>query len=307
MQDTSSKVPQGQKNSKVQQDQKKSIKTNTTSAAPAIPQKGGFLRSWTTIAGLVALLVIAIAGYSYWQYATLYPSTDNAYVQANMVQIAPLTSGLITEVNAKEFTHVKSGDVLARLDPAPFEAAVKAAEARLTLAKQQATGAAAQSPAAKANIDQAQAGVDQAHFELDHATIKAPVDGIIGKVRVRAGSIARAGVSLFPLVDTSQWWVDANFKETDLARIKPGQKATIDIDLFPSHEFNGVVKSVSPASGSAFSLLPSENSTGSWVKTTQRFPVRVSLTLKPDDPELRIGASATVTVDTTEGSDSGAH
>jgi membrane fusion protein (multidrug efflux system) len=256
---------------------------------------------------LVAVLIIAIAGYSYWQYATLYPSTDNAYVEANMVQIAPLTSGLVTEVDAKEFTHVKSGDVLVRLDPTPFEAALKTAEARLTLAKQQAAGAAAQSPAAKANIDQAQAGVDQAHFELDHATIKAPVDGIIGKVRVRAGSIARAGVSLFPLIDTSQWWVDANFKETDLARIKPGQKATIDIDLFPSHEFTGVVESVSPASGSAFSLLPSENSTGSWVKTTQRFPVHVALTSKPGDPELRIGASATVTVDTTEGPDSGAH
>jgi membrane fusion protein (multidrug efflux system) len=308
MQDASPKVPQGQKNPKVQQDQKKTVnKTAATNAAVAIPQKGAFLRSWPAIAGLVALIAIAIAGYSYWRYATLYPSTDNAYVQANIVEIAPLTSGLITEVNAKEFTHVKSGDVLARLDPAPFEAALKAAEARVTLAKQQATGAAAQSPAAKANIEQAQAGVDQARFELDHATIKAPVDGIIGKVRARAGSIARAGVSLFPLVDTSQWWVDANFKETDLARIEPGQKATIDIDLFPSHEFAGVVESVSPASGSAFSLLPSENSTGSWVKTTQRFPVRVSLALKPDDPEMRIGASATVTVDTTDkGSSSGA-
>jgi membrane fusion protein (multidrug efflux system) len=104
---------------------------------------------------------------------------------------------------------------------------------------------------------------------------------------------------LFPLVDTSKWWVDANFKETDLSRIEPGQKATITVDIFPSHEFTGKVESVSPASGAAFSLLPSENSTGSWVKTTQRFPVRVSLTLKPDDPEMRIGASATVTVDTT--------
>ncbi len=114
-------------------------------------------------------------------------------------------------------------------------------------------------------------------------------------------------MSLFPLVDTSKWWLDANFKETDLARIEPGQKATISIDLFPSHEFTGEVEAVSPASGSAFSLLPPENSTGSWVKTTQRFPVRVSLTLQPDDPEMRIGASASVTIDTTnKGTDSGA-
>jgi len=307
MQDASSKVPQGQKNFKVQQEQRKPVKTNGANDTAAVQTKTGFLQSWPTIAGLAALLVLVIAGYTYWNYATLYPSTDNAYVQANIVQIAPLTSGLVTDVDAKEFTHVKSGDVLAKLDPAPFEAALKAAEARLTLAKQQATGAAAQSPAAKANVDQAQAGVDQARLELEHATIKAPVDGIIGKVRVRPGSIAKAGVPLFPLIDTSKWWVDANFKETDLSRIEPGQKATITVDIFPSHEFNGEVESVSPASGAAFSLLPAENSTGSWVKTTQRFPVRVSLTLKPDDPEMRIGASATVTVDTTnKGSGSGA-
>lgn len=307
MQDASPKVLQGQKNSKMQQGQKPLPKNNPASVAPASAPKRPFLRSWPAIVGLISILAAVAAGYAYWHYSTLYPSTDNAYVQANIVQIAPQASGLVTEVNAKEFTAVKSGDVLARLDPAPFEAALKAAEAKLTLAQQQATGPAAQSAAAKANVDQAQAGVDEARLQLDHATIKAPIDGIIGKVRIRPGSIAKAGMSLFPLIDTSKWWVDANFKETDLARIEPGQKATITIDLFPSYEFNGEVEAVSPASGAAFSLLPVENSTGSWVKTTQRFPVRVSLTLKPDDPEMRIGASATVTVDTTnKGSGNGA-
>jgi membrane fusion protein (multidrug efflux system) len=307
MQDASPKVLQGQKNSKMQQGQKPLPKNNPPSVAPASAPERPFLRSWPAIVGLISILAAVAAGYAYWHYATLYPSTDNAYVQANIVQIAPQASGLVTEVNAKEFTAVKSGDVLARLDPAPFQAALKAAEAKLTLAQQQATGPAAQSAAAKANVDQAQAGVDEARLQLDHATIKAPIDGIIGKVRIRPGSIAKAGMSLFPLIDTSKWWVDANFKETDLARIEPGQKATITIDLFPSHEFNGEVEAVSPASGAAFSLLPVENSTGSWVKTTQRFPVRVSLTLKPDDPQMRIGASATVTVDTTsKGSGSGA-
>jgi membrane fusion protein (multidrug efflux system) len=303
MQDASSRAPQGKpqakKSAKVQQEQKSPAKANAQNGTPATAAKPSFIRSWPGIATVVMTVAVIAAAYFYWRHATLYPSTDNAYVQANIVQIAPLTSGLVTEVNAKEFSHVKAGDVLVQLDPAPFDAAVKGAEARLTLAKEQATGAAGQSPVAKANVDQAQAGVDQAKLERDHATIKAPVDGIIGKVRVRPGSIAKAGMSLFPLIDTSRWWVDANFKETDLARIEPGQKATIAIDLFPSREFEGEVQSVSPASGSSFSLLPSENATGSWVKTTQRFPVRISLTLKPDDPELRIGASATVTVDTT--------
>lgn len=308
MQDASPKVLQGQKNSKMQQGQKSLPKTNPASTVnPSSPQKRDLLRSWPAIAGLLATLAVIAAGYAYWHYSALHPSTDNAYVQANIVPIAPLASGLVTEVNAKEFATVKAGDVLVRLDPAPFEAALKAAEAKLTLAQQQATGPAAQSPAAKANIDQAQAGVDQARLELDHATIKAPVDGIIGKVRVRPGSIAKAGMSLFPLIDTSKWWVDANFKETDLSRIEPGQKATITLDLFPSHEFSGEVEAVSPASGAAFSLLPAENATGNWVKTTQRFPVRLALTLKPGDPEMRIGASASVTVDTTsKGAGSGA-
>lgn len=309
MQDASTKVLQGQKSSKMQPGQKSSGKGNPASTVnPSAPQKRDRLRSWPAMAGLLATLAIVAAGYAYWHYSALHPSTDNAYVQANIVPIAPLTSGLVTEVDAKEFATVKTGDILVRLDPAPFEAALKAAEAKLTLAQQQATGPAAQSPAAKANIDQAQAGVDQARLELDHATIKAPADGIIGKVRVRPGSIAKAGMSFFPLIDTSKWWVDANFKETDLSRIEPGQKATITIDLFPSHEFGGEVEAVSPASGAAFSLLPAENSTGNWVKTTQRFPVRVALALKPGDPEMRIGASAAVTVDTTsKGPASGAH
>ena len=228
-----------------------------------------------------------------------YPSTDNAYVQANITQVAPLVTGVVTEVNAQEFKPVKSGDVLLRIDPAGFEAALKAAEARLALVQQQAGAAAGQSAAAKANIAQAQAAVDQARLELEHATIKSPVDGVVGKVLIRPGSIARAGVSIFPIVDQSKWWVDANFKETDLTRIEAGQKATVFIDLFPSHQFAGTVEAISPASSSAFSLLPPQDASGNWVKVTQRFPVRVSLSLQPDDPPMRLGASASVTVDTT--------
>jgi len=267
-----------------------------------------FFRSRLAIVGLVVVVAIGGFGYAYWRYFTLYPSTDNAYVQANIVQIAPLVTGEVTEVDVKEYASVKSGDVLLRIDPAPFDAALKAAEARLSLAQQQASPAPAQSPAAKASIGQAQAAVDQARLEMDHATIKAPVDGIVGRVLIRPGTIARAGVGLFPIVDNSKWWVDANFKETDLARIEPGQKATVYIDLFPGHEFTGEVEAISPASAAAFSLLPAENATGSWVKVTQRFPVRVSLTLQPNDPTMRLGASAAVTVDTTssKGSNSAA-
>ena len=292
MQDASSNGSQGQK---------EPSEVDSQDGVSPSHRVAAFFRNRLTIGGVVVVAVIAGASYAYWRYFTLYPSTDNAYVQANIVQIAPLVTGLVTEVDVKEYAAVKSGDILLKIDPAPFDAALKAAEARLSLAQQQASPAPAQSPAAKASIGQAQASVDQARLELEHATIKAPVDGIVGRVLIRPGTIARAGVGLFPIVDNSKWWVDANFKETDLTRIEAGQKATVTIDLFPSHEFAGEVEAISPASAAAFSLLPAENATGSWVKVTQRFPVRVSLTLQPNDPIMRLGASASVTVDTTSG------
>ena len=114
--------------------------------------------------------------------------------------------------------------------------------------------------------------------------------------------MARAGVPLFPLIETERWWVDANFKETDLARIKPGQPATVSVDMYDALELKGTVVSLSPASGAAFSLLPPENATGNWIKVTQRFPVRVMLDVPKNTPALRIGASANVTIDTTHDS-----
>jgi membrane fusion protein (multidrug efflux system) len=85
------------------------------------------------------------------------------------------------------------------------------------------------------------------------------------------GSFVHAGAPLFTLVETREVWVDANFKETDLPRIEPGQPAEVQIDLLPGESFQGRVESLSPASGTAFSLLPPENATGNWVKVTQRF------------------------------------
>lgn len=258
-----------------------------------------FSRRALSVLGVLAIVGLIGAGYAYWRHGTLYPSTDNAQVEANIIQITPLVTGVVSDVKVQEFATVKEGDVLVQIDPAPFEAALKAAQSRLAAAQQQATGAGAQSVAAKANVEKAQLAVNEAQTQLDHATIKAPIAGTVGKVRVRPGDVAKAGMGLFPLVDTSTWWVDANFKETDLARIKPGQTATVSVDMYPSRELTGKVEAVSRASSSAFSLLPSENATGSWVKVVQRFPVRIALTLQPDDPPLGVGASASVTVDTT--------
>ncbi|HED17877.1 MAG TPA: HlyD family secretion protein [Gammaproteobacteria bacterium] len=158
---------------------------------------------------------------------------------------------------------------------------------------------------AGARIDVAKTTLDRARLNLSYTTINAPVSGLLGKISVRPGDLVQAGQQLFPLVEDHTFWVNANYKETDLARIKAGQPATISIDMYPDKTFHGVVESLSPASGTAFSLLPPENATGNWVKVTQRFPVRVRVITRDSDRPLRIGASCSVTVDTSGAAESG--
>ena len=127
-----------------------------------------------------------------------------------------------------------------------------------------------------------------------------PTDGILSNVSLRPGATVSAGAPLFAIIEANRWWVDANFKETDLARIKVGQPATVYLDMYPGVTFDGVVESISSGSGASFSVLPPENASGNWVKVTQRFPVRIALTNPPADKPLRVGASTSVTIDTTK-------
>ena len=147
----------------------------------------------------------------------------------------------------------------------------------------------------------ASAALDKATHERARTHVTAPASGWVSKVNLRPGSVVQAGTPALALVEDGNWWVDANFKETDLGRVKPGQKATIKLDLYPGTTLEGVVESISAGSGATFSVLPPENATGNWVKVTQRFPVRIKITSEPDpDRPLRLGASATVKIDTTE-------
>jgi membrane fusion protein (multidrug efflux system) len=147
----------------------------------------------------------------------------------------------------------------------------------------------------------ASAQLDKATHERVKTHVTSPANGWVSNVSIRPGSVVQAGTPAFAVIEEGNWWVDANFKETDLGRIKPGQKATIVLDMYPGTTLDGVVESISAGSGATFSVLPPENATGNWVKVTQRFPVRVKITSTPDaEKPLRMGASATVTVDTTE-------
>lgn len=146
----------------------------------------------------------------------------------------------------------------------------------------------------------AAAGLDKATHDRVQTHVTAPAGGWVTNASLRPGAIVQAGTPAFAIVEDGDWWVDANFKETDLGRIKAGQKATIRLDMYPGLTLDGVVESISAGSGATFSVLPPENATGNWVKVTQRFPIRIKITSapKPDKP-LRLGSSATVTIDTT--------
>lgn len=140
---------------------------------------------------------------------------------------------------------------------------------------------------------------DKAAYDLAQTTVRAPGDGIIAQASsFKVGQYVTSGTPLFALVETGDTWINANFKETQLTHMRPGQKADVELDTYPGRVFKATVEAVGAGTGAEFSLLPAQNATGNWVKVTQRIPVR----LKLDEPEtgmaLRTGMSADVTVDT---------
>ncbi len=151
---------------------------------------------------------------------------------------------------------------------------------------------------AEARVRETQADLALAELQLSHTDVRAPVDGVIAKKTVELGQIVQMGQPLMAIVPLHTVWVVANFKETQLGRVRPGQQAWIEIDSFPGKHLNGVVDSISAGTGSRFSLLPPENATGNWVKVVQRVPVKIRLDAKEmGNPQpLRTGMSAVVTI-----------
>lgn len=149
------------------------------------------------------------------------------------------------------------------------------------------------------SVLQAQAALDRAWLDLSYTVVNAPMDGIVTKVEsLQVGDYVTAAAPLFALVSSDNLWVEANFKETDLTYMRPGQKATFEVDAYPGETFTGTVQSASPGTGSSFSLLPPENASGNWVKVVQRLPVRLSIDGNHPEVPLAAGMSVNVEVDT---------
>ena len=174
---------------------------------------------------------------------------------------------------------------------------VKTAETQLADARARAANAsAAVAPGEQPQVAQAQAAVDKAKLELERTSIHAPMDGVIENAdNLQIGQMAVTGVGMLSLVHSQTAWVEANFKEKDVGRMVPGQRASIEVDAYSGQKFDAHVQSVGAGTGSEFSLLPAQNANGNWVKVTQRVPVRIAFDGNPSKPMIA-GLSVTATV-----------
>jgi membrane fusion protein (multidrug efflux system) len=146
---------------------------------------------------------------------------------------------------------------------------------------------------------QAQARVDEAQRQLEHTVIYAPFGGIVTQVEtVQPGMYLAAATAAFGLVSTDNVWIEANPKETELTNVKPGDPVDVTVDTYPGRTWKGEVEAIAPNSGSEFSVLPAQNTSGNWVKVVQRIPVRIKVTHKDGEPELRAGMSVIADIDT---------
>lgn len=313
----------------------------------------------------IALALLALlGGTAYAYYSSFSRSTENAYINADVVNVAAQVSGRVIAVYIKDNQHVHKGDALFDIDPAPFIIALERAKADLALARQSAREDNAEVSVARAQIAQAdsdfanakstytrdqelvaqhflsqqslddaesrmqalqaalqqarakltkalsapvkpdergdvlkaQASIDQAKLDLEHTHVIAAQDGQISNLSLTPGSLVGVGAPLFALIADNSFHIDANFKETELVGIHIGQDVDIKIDMYPGQNFKGTVESISGGTGTAFSLLPPQNATGNWVKIAQRIPVRIKFAQTDAQHPLRIGATATVSV-----------
>ena len=336
----------------------------------AIRKALGVLVSLIALAGVIATVVLAT------RRIDLRPRTDDAYLQADLVHMAPDVSGRIVELDVRDNQAVHKGDVLFRIDPDPYRmrvdqarAAVQGLEAKLALTADQVASQTSKADAAARGIgsadvqrafasstlgrmepllgrgfvtaqqvDQArtaqrtaQIALQQARLQADEArqaiintkpteaelegaratlalaerdlnktVVRAPSDGRITALEIAAGEFAATGHPLFTIIDTEHWYAIGNFRETDLAGIEPGQRATVYVMAQPSRPVPGKVDSlgwgVASDVSATFGGLPHVERTLNWVRIAARFPVRVLLDASPDNL-MRYGATAVIVID----------
>jgi membrane fusion protein (multidrug efflux system) len=201
------------------------------------------------------------------------------------------------EISQQQYDAARAAAESASANADAARATTESARATVQSAGAQIQAATRQVEAAEAQVAQHRAALEAARLQLSYVVIKAPVAGIVSKKNVEVGQFVQAGQPLLAIVQGNDTWVSANFKETQLARMHPGQTAEIEVDAYPGVTFKGRVESLAAATGARFSLLPPDNATGNFTKVVQRIPVKIVLT-EPADPRhpLRVGMNVNVNV-----------
>src|SRR5215475_7437397 len=276
----------------------------------------------------ITLIIVALATLAAFTLYRLYlanPWTRDGQVRANVVGIAPRISGPVIQVAVHDNQQVKKGDLLFEIDPTDFAAQVDVANGQLLNAEatlkqreqelgrqgdlyrtkvssqQEYQNAQDAYQAGQAQVTSAKANLELAKLNLSYTKLLAPVDGYITNMNTSAGTWVSVGQRLTALVDTNSFWIAAYFKETQLPRIQPGQKARITLMGYRWQPFTGIVRSVGwgifvqDGSAGGTDMLPSVNPTIDWIRLPQRFPVRIQVEGKTPVP-LRIGQTVSVAV-----------
>ena len=269
-------------------------------ASPRHPRKKMLL---ITVASLVAIGVIKHAVFGFF-----HEITDNAYITGHVHYIAPQVTGVVKTVAVENNARVKAGDLLVQIDPEPFDAQLADAAAKNERAQgdyERETGLASTRVVsvqdlahAKDDANSAAAQLRIAQLNRKYTTVTSPVAGVIGGRNVEVGNTVMPAINMLAVVEGHPW-VEANFKEPQVSRIRPGQEATLTVDAIPGHEFRGRVVSIAPASGRQFALLPADNATGNFTKIVQRLPVRIEFdheSMKGYEDRLAPGLSVVASV-----------
>nr|WP_323122382.1 HlyD family secretion protein [Burkholderia alba] len=336
------------------------------------------------VLGIVAFVAAAVWAARWWTVGRFIESTDDAYLQADSVTVAPKVSGYITDVYVGDNQQVKAGDPLVRLDTRQYQvsldqalatvdsrradieraqadirqqqanleqaqaqrqvarisarhasdevtryaplvatgaetaervaeltstrdqaqATLSANTAALDAARTQIAASTAQLAQARAQLEAAQASAAQARLDLDNTIVRSALEGKVGDRTVRVGQYVQPGTRLLTVVPVQRTYLQANFKETQIGRMRVGQPVTLTVDALPGKELHGTVDSFAPGTGSQFALLPPENATGNFTKIVQRVPVRIRVDTGTATRSVLVpGLSVTVDVDTRSARD----
>jgi multidrug resistance efflux pump len=288
------------------------------------------LKLFTT--GAVILVAAGIVVAKYWYYLT-NPWTRDGQVRAQVIQMTPRVSGPIVDLPIQDNQFVKAGDLLFKIDPRTFQAAVNQAESELQQAQVKAKDAKEEADRARSirrrdrgamSVQQlerkendqrtaeaavlgAEAALQQAKLNVEFTEVKASVDGYVTNLNLRLGSQAVANQPALALIDVDSYWVHGFFREDRIGDVQPGDRAIVTLMTYPDRPLEGKVDSlgwgIAQDDGSTgYNLLPSINATFEWIRLAQRVPVRVHLIDPPKDIPLRVGTTASVMVMTGDNS-----